>query len=345
MVLSVEEIEKRVNDSYELPNKVLEVMPEPLVTVRSSIYQHAPYIRDCIEGVLMQKTTFPVEYIIGEDFSTDGSREIVFEYAKKYPEKIRVITADYNVGAKANGRRCVRASRGKYMAICEGDDYWIDPYKLQKQIEFLENNPEYGLVHTAVKIYSQKRRKFSNEIYGVPENSFMSLLEKNTIMTLTTVFRKELSERYYKEISPVEKEWLMGDYPLWLWFSYNSKIKYLPCCTGVYRKTLGSASRPNKINKKIAFTNSGSEIRRFFLNHYNFNDEIKFEIEKNIIERKIKRSVLINSYEYYKSSIEEKKRRGLKVDFRERIYRFYFSVKLLNYIGTKVLRLWRSYEF
>src|SRR5690606_19306327 len=99
MVLSAEELKKRVKDSYELPNNVLRLIDEPLVTVRTSTYQHGPYIGRCIEGVLMQKTTFPFEFIIGEDCSTDGTREIVFEYAKKFSDRIRVITADYNVGS------------------------------------------------------------------------------------------------------------------------------------------------------------------------------------------------------------------------------------------------------
>ena len=116
-ILSQKEFEKRVRESYELPNNVLRETPEPSVTVRTITYQHALYIRDCIEGVLKQKTTFPVEYIIGEDFSTDGTREIVFEYAKKYPDILRVITADYNVGSKANGQRCRNATRGKYYFV------------------------------------------------------------------------------------------------------------------------------------------------------------------------------------------------------------------------------------
>ena len=139
-------------DSYELPNRVKETVPDPLVTVFTVTYQHAHYIRDCIEGVLMQKTTFPVEYVIGEDCSTDGTREIVLEYAKKYPDKIRVVTADRNVGLKANAERCRKALRGKYAALCEGDDYWTDPLKLQKQVEFLEANPGYVMCYHAHRV-------------------------------------------------------------------------------------------------------------------------------------------------------------------------------------------------
>jgi glycosyltransferase involved in cell wall biosynthesis len=141
-MLTKSELENRVRDSYELPNKVCDVISLPLVTVFTSTYNHAAFIEQCINGVLAQKTSFPIEFIIGEDYSTDGTREIVFESARRYPEIIRVITADYNVGVKANVQRCRRAARGKFMALCEGDDYWTDPRKLQKQIEAMEAHPE-----------------------------------------------------------------------------------------------------------------------------------------------------------------------------------------------------------
>ena len=155
-MISNSEIEKRIQDSYELENNVLKAVPKPMVTVRTSTYQHASFIKQCIEGVLMQKTDFPIEFIIGEDFSKDGTREIVFEYAKKYPDIIRVFTADYNVGSKVNGRRCINAARGKYMALCEGDDYWVDPLKLQKQVDFLEKNPDYNFSAGAYNTINEK---------------------------------------------------------------------------------------------------------------------------------------------------------------------------------------------
>lgn len=196
-MLSTEEIEKRIKDSYELPNWVLEAVPDPMVTVRTSTYNHAHYIRQCIEGVLMQQTTFPFEFIIGEDFSTDGTREIVLEYAKQYPKKIRVMTADYNVGMKANGFRCIRASRGKYIALCEGDDYWTDPLKLQKQVDFMEENSDYvscyhdamivddkGNIVKASKLPDKFKKDFSSE----------EISKGAWILTLTHCFRNVLKD-------------------------------------------------------------------------------------------------------------------------------------------------------
>jgi glycosyltransferase involved in cell wall biosynthesis len=114
----------------------------PLVSVRVITYNHERYIAQCLEGILMQRTNFPFEVIVGEDCSTDHTREIVLAYGKKYPETIRVIISENNVGGFQNVLRVQQACRGKYHAHCEGDDYWIDPLKLQKQVDFMEAHPE-----------------------------------------------------------------------------------------------------------------------------------------------------------------------------------------------------------
>ena len=95
----------------------------PLVSVHMITFNHEPYIARAIEGVLMQETDFPIELVIGEDCSTDGTREIVLEYQKKHPETIRVITSARNVGPNVNELRTDKACRGRYVAYCEGDDY------------------------------------------------------------------------------------------------------------------------------------------------------------------------------------------------------------------------------
>lgn len=121
-------------------------MPEPLVSVHMITYNHAPYIAQAIEGVLMQKTNFPFELVIGEDCSTDRTREIVLQYAQKYPKIIRVITSPNNVGMKKNSYRTIQACSGKYIAFCEGDDFWKNTEKLQMQVDLMDIRPECGLV-------------------------------------------------------------------------------------------------------------------------------------------------------------------------------------------------------
>jgi len=132
----------------------------PMLSVVCITFNHKQYIRDAIEGFLMQETTFKIEILIGEDCSIDGTREIVFDYKKKYPDLIRVITSNSNVGMDANGIRTLNAARGKYIALCEGDDSWIDPLKLQKQVDYMESHPGCSLsVHAALRINKDMNNK------------------------------------------------------------------------------------------------------------------------------------------------------------------------------------------
>lgn len=290
-VLTTEEIEKRISDSYELPNNVLDAVPEPLVTIRTSTYNHGPYIRQCIEGVLMQKTNFPFEFIIGEDYSTDETRDIVFEYAKKYPDIIRVITADYNVGSKANGRRCIRACRGKYMALCEGDDYWIDPLKLQKQVDLLENDISIGMVNTDVDVLYQesnyylrnynKSKRLSNNKYVSGNVPIEVLLNSQyLIKTPTVLIRKKLFDNYLKseECTYIREHFPMGDTPIWVFFAKESKIFYLDEVTTVYRRNKGSASNQINFRNKLYFSLLSAELKIFYIEKYKIKDDsfVKF---------------------------------------------------------------------
>jgi glycosyltransferase involved in cell wall biosynthesis len=163
---SLEEIQRKIAASFEVPNRVKVVMPNPLVSVHVATYQHVDFIKTCIDSILVQQTTFPFELIIGEDFSTDGTREIIFDYARTYPEKIRVITADFNVKQSANHIRSIRACRGTYVALCDGDDAWTDPFKLQKQVDFLEQNPDYSMCYHSHQI--RKNGQLNPAIY--PKN-------------------------------------------------------------------------------------------------------------------------------------------------------------------------------
>ena len=124
----------------------METIQSPLVSIQCLVYNHEPFLRQCLDGFVMQKTNFKFEAIIHDDFSTDGSAAIIREYAEKYPHIIKPIFETENQYSKRDGslgRKMYDASCGKYIAICEGDDYWIDPLKLQKQVDFLETNQEY----------------------------------------------------------------------------------------------------------------------------------------------------------------------------------------------------------
>ncbi len=287
MDISLQEIEKRIKDSYELPNQVVKTIPHPLVTVRTITYKHPSYITACIEGVLMQKTSFPFEYIIGEDCSTDGTIEKIMDYAEHYPEKIRVITADYNTGGFVNAQRCNRLSRGRYIALCEGDDYWTDPYKLQKQVDFLESHSEYGIVYTDYDIFEEDSNRIIHSANSGQINAnhlsaenglFEAIIRKKIkIPTSTVIFRRELLE----QIPLNNRVFCMGDTPLWLDLAKHTRFYYIDTVTCVYRKLKKSASRPARKRDALFFKLSSTEMRIYYCHKYNFPIPEKLQKQYN----------------------------------------------------------------
>lgn len=244
----------------------------PLVTICCITYNHAAYIRECLNGFLMQETNFKFEVVIHDDASTDETQSIIKEYCEKYPNVFSPIfqhVNQYSRGIKSIIQTfCVPQFRGKYVAMCEGDDYWIDPYKLQKQVDFLESHPDYGMCYTKVKRFVQKNNKFIDE-WGGPNETMDKLLIENTIPTLTAVFHKAIYYNYLTEIHPSKRGWLMGDYPIWLYFAQNSKIKFINETTGVYRICTESASHSNDLEKIIRFNNSYHDIRTWYNSRQN----------------------------------------------------------------------------
>lgn len=130
------------------------------VSICCITYNHAPYLRECLDGFLMQKTNFQYEIIINDDCSTDGTTEIIREYAKKHPQTIIPIfhkENQYRRGVKGMFQSFVfPIAKGKYIAMCEGDDYWIDPLKLQKQVNWLETHPDCTLVFSNAYIHFEE---------------------------------------------------------------------------------------------------------------------------------------------------------------------------------------------
>mgnify|MGYP000825848659 FL=1 len=130
-----------------------------LVSIQCLVYNHEPYLRQCLDGFVMQKTNFCFEAIVHDDVSTDGSAAIIREYAEKYPDIIKPIYETENQYSKRDGslfKIMNAACKGKYIAMCEGDDYWIDPLKLQKQVDILESDDSVSMVYTSFKTVDSK---------------------------------------------------------------------------------------------------------------------------------------------------------------------------------------------
>ena len=263
----------------------------PLVSVGMITYNHEPYIAQAIEGVLHQQTDFPIELVIGEDCSTDRTREIVFDYQQKHPDLIRVITSDKNVGLKKNAWRTARARRGKYIAFCEGDDYWHHVKKLQIQVDYLESHPEVGLVHSDV-VWNDvktgktiprhyKERKLSHD----HENVLRSIIEfKYHVMTCSAVVRKEMYDEIRRScVYEFSEKFLMGDIQTWAEIAYRSKVKYMNEPLATYHELPESACRSQDIEKTIRFRRNFQQIQLHYANKYGGEDSL--EMKKEIVGR------------------------------------------------------------
>lgn len=235
----------------------------PLVSVVCTVYNQEAVIEDAIRGILLQKTTIPFEVILHDDASTDGTAGIVMFYAKKYPKIIKPfiqVENQYSKGYSILEIASKRAS-GKYLAICEGDDFWIDSLKLESQIKVMEGDGGYGLVYSPA--YVLRGNSLCGDIVG-EEFSGKEIFYKNPIPTLTTMFDRELYSSYILDVKSMRKGWKMADYPIWIWIFIHSKIFFLPKPSAVYRVSSGTASRPEKPAERFDFNFNSFEIADFF---------------------------------------------------------------------------------
>jgi len=213
-------------------NQILKENEIPTVSIVTIAYNVEKYIAEVIESVLSQKTNYTVELVIGEDYSTDRTREICLEYQQKYPNVIRVLCHEKNLGLTPNCVATHNACKGKYIALLDGDDYWTDENKLQKQIDFLENNLDYsGCAHQAMKIYDNGDKP---QLFGEEKDTTYYLNDMIThrkFHTSALVYRKEIWDKtggIPPNISSNER----AIYPMVAIFG---KIMYFKDCMCVYR--------------------------------------------------------------------------------------------------------------
>lgn len=245
-------------------------MTPPLVSICSITFNHAPYVRASLDSLLGQNTHIPYEIVIHDDASSDGTADIIREYIRQYPNLFVPILQTENQYSKGRGILCsfsVPNSHGKYIAFCEGDDYWCDPDKLQRQVDFLESHPEVGMVYGRVRNYENDKGQFTGE-FGGPYTEFEDLFFNSTIPTATVMARTDLVRQYYADVKPQGRGWAMGDYPMWLWFALNSKIAFQPEVTAVYRVLPESASHSRSLARRYQFRLRSNPVSEYFIERY-----------------------------------------------------------------------------
>jgi glycosyltransferase involved in cell wall biosynthesis len=205
-----------------------------LVDILMPVYNQEKFIQDALNGVVMQKTSFKYRLVIGEDFSTDRTRSIIERYVREYPDIIEAFYREKNLGPYGNSGLLFKEMKAKYIAICEGDDYWTDPFKLQKQVDFMESNPEYSICYHLVEILNADG-KFEPETLNtsvMPRTyTVQDLALGNIIHTPSVLFRNGLIGEF--------PEWFTkcaaADYVMHMLNARKGKIYFMPEVMAVYR--------------------------------------------------------------------------------------------------------------
>lgn len=283
-----------------------------LVCVRCFTYNQADYIEDAMNGFTTQQTCFPFVCVIVDDASTDGEQEVIRKYMEDYFEMGDKTVArnketdDYTMtfAQHRENKNCFFAvyylkynhwgkkdkmpyiseftNNAEYHAMCEGDDYWIDSLKLQKQVDIMEKDANIGLVYTMAKII-ENGKQTSSKVVGKKIERIDELLINNDIPTLSVCYRRELYEDYVKNLSSNFDGLSMGDYPIWLYIFSRRSISFINNITCVYRKLVESASHSMSLDKMNKFRNDELFIKLYYLKYAEKRLANKTKTEKGII--------------------------------------------------------------
>lgn len=332
-----------------------------MVAIHCFTYNQKRFIEKTIEGFVMQQTTFPTVTIIVDDASTDGESELLRQWVEDNLVKDgdapvwevkphgRIAIANYKnnkqqtfvvllLSENLYGKETVKLSyikkwldNSKYHALCEGDDYWTNPEKLQMQVDFLESHRDYVLCHTDFNLSDSGFR--NHDVYQKPDDDYFEINVRSgiDIGTLTVLYRAEVYNKIPKLW--IGKGWPMGDYPMWIEMSHEGKLKFMPIVTACYRVMPDSASH-GTFEKEIRFANAAVEVRRFYADYYGV------KLPRDGYTQSYFISVMKKSYKHHrpkeaKEFFKQAKTKGL---LNNKIRLFYWAtcIKPLGWLLKKV---------
>lgn len=259
---------------------------QPKVIIRCLVYNHEPYLRDCLEGFVMQKTNFPFKAVVHDDCSTDNSAAIIREYAEKYPDIIEPIYETENQYRKPDGSltRIMDAAtlgRSPYIAYCEGDDYWIDPLKLQKQVDYMDKHPDCTMCFSACKIKKEIERPipFRGEYIKNGYYTSTDIMNQWIIPTASTFFREDVFRDSRRSQSTGKI--IYGDIILFQIAAHRGKVYGMSDAMVTYRVNEGSVLQSEK--HQLFSKKKAPEHYRFILKNFP-------QIDKKIVINRINRA-------------------------------------------------------
>lgn len=270
----------------------------PIISVVICTYNQEDYIEQAIQSALAQISNQNYEILIGDDCSTDKTVSIIESFQTKYPEKISIYRSPKNEGATRNLIRLISVSKGDYIAILDGDDLWSDPYKLQKQWEMVSNNSSIGMVCSYASTWDQAQSKITGLLGSVEVESFEKLILSDSDVAAPTLFiKKELLEQCIAESQWYIMNGYFFDTIISFWFSFYSKICFIPEALAVYRVLPNSSCH-----------STSAQISQSYRKRY-FSIKLRFLLE-NPVPHDLAYSVLMEEWEKilkYSYWIAEKK--------------------------------------
>jgi len=296
-----------------------------MLSVHMLSYNQEKYIRQALDGVLMQRVAFPMELVVSDDASTDSTPAILQEYAEKYPNIVKPLLREKNVGCIRNYWENFERCSGKYVALIDGDDYWTDPLKLQKQVDFLEAHPDYGLVYTDLESYNEKFGRIEpfpiDRVDGYAYDS--QLMELRGIWTVTVCLRKSLLDN----MPILDDRCFKGDTFIWLEISRKSLVKYLPEKTAIYRILTESVSHIPDARKRARFLNSVAHLYLYYVNHFPSNI--------SLINQHVRKKWNLRRFSYALRCADYPELLDIHIPF----FPLYGCKEVFAYLGSKILRL------
>jgi len=260
-----------------------------VVVVCVFTYNHANFIEECLQSILDQETNFRFAIYVGEDESSDGTREICLRYASKYPELIKLVLHSRKnniwIGGRPSGRfnsiYAYSNIKSQYIAICEGDDKWTDPMKLQKQVDFLRSNEEFGICYTDCEMLIDGGERVAFHNSEKVEFGFFDSIQNKHGATLTMMFERNLVDA--RLLLNSSRDSVMGDWPIECIVTNKKKGRILPFVSAVYNRTEDGATL-SRMSNPLVFYNS----RISFMEYLTKSGEVsgdRLEFTRSILNR------------------------------------------------------------
>jgi glycosyltransferase involved in cell wall biosynthesis len=318
----------------------------PFVSILVVTYNHEDYISQTLEGIFNQILPYSYNIIVADDCSRDNTLQVAESFKDKYPGRLTIVEQDQNIGFIQNYLSGLSKCNGKYLAFCEGDDFWIDERKLEKQINFLETHQKTGLVYTD---FCNANANGEYEKTGHVEKNFKDRAEGNVlnkmikgdnqVMTLTVCLRRSLLGADYVDFMS-DKGFLTADFPTWLWCSFQADFHFIPEITAVYRRHDNQITNGLDPSFVWNFMRSHVYMRKKFLSLKKFKPQnwpvIETEINREILQHSLK---LNFKREYGIASFRAISGNGIKYKPGDILFYLIIRYRFLNFsfqLGRKV---------